>query len=154
MNNLISDEVTGIYALLNDRLIESIIFEENVALTFNRAAVELGLNHIKSDFDWSTEFNIPDKYKNIDIEEYFKNATSELSAEQKERVREELQLYQARNLYPVLQLMIYIVDTLRKHKIIWGVGRGSSVASYCLYLIGVHKIDSFKYDLDINEFLK
>jgi DNA polymerase III alpha subunit len=48
----------------------------------------------------------------------------------------------------------YLVDTLRENKILWGVGRGSSVASYVLYLIGVHKIDSLKYNLDIAEFLK
>jgi DNA polymerase III alpha subunit len=43
---------------------------------------------------------------------------------------------------------------MRENDIVWGVGRGSSVASYTLYLIGVHKIDSIKYELDINEFLK
>jgi DNA polymerase III alpha subunit len=48
----------------------------------------------------------------------------------------------------------YLVDTLRKNKIIWGVGRGSSVASYVLYLIGVHKVDSIKYNLPIEEFFK
>jgi DNA polymerase III alpha subunit len=63
-------------------------------------------------------------------------------------------MFRARNLFPVLQLLIYIVDTMRKHNIVWGVGRGSSVASYCLYLIGVHKIDSLKYNLNIREFLK
>ena len=50
--------------------------------------------------------------------------------------------------------MKYLVDTLRKNNIIWGVGRGSSVASYVLYLLGVHRIDSLYYDLDITEFLK
>jgi DNA polymerase III alpha subunit len=50
--------------------------------------------------------------------------------------------------------MKYLVDTLRKNNVVWGVGRGSSVASYILYLIGVHKVDSIKYNLDINEFLK
>jgi len=66
----------------------------------------------------------------------------------------ELELYRARNLYPVLQLIIYIVDTLRKHNLVWGVGRGSSVASYVLYLLGVHRVDSHKYTLNIREFLK
>ena len=70
------------------------------------------------------------------------------------RVEEELALYKARNLYPILQLMIYIVDMMRKNNLVWGVGRGSSVASYVLYLIGIHKIDSIKYNLDIEEFLK
>jgi DNA polymerase III alpha subunit len=34
------------------------------------------------------------------------------------------------------------------------VGRGSSVASYVLFLIGVHKIDPIKYELPIEEFFK
>jgi DNA polymerase III alpha subunit len=37
---------------------------------------------------------------------------------------------------------------------VWGVGRGSSVASYVLFLIGVHRIDSMKYNLDYKEFLR
>ena len=54
----------------------------------------------------------------------------------------------------VLKCMKYIVDTLREHNIVWGVGRGSSVASYVLHLLGVHKIDSIKYDIPIGEFFK
>jgi DNA polymerase III alpha subunit len=50
--------------------------------------------------------------------------------------------------------MCYLVDFMRENKIVWGVGRGSSVASYVLYLIGVHKIDSIQYDLDWTEFLR
>ena len=54
----------------------------------------------------------------------------------------------------LLRYMIYLVDFMRENDIVWGVGRGSSVASYVLYLIGVHKIDSLYYDLDIAEFLR
>ncbi len=54
----------------------------------------------------------------------------------------------------LLKTMKYIVDTLRENNIVWGVGRGSSVASYVLFLLGVHKIDSVKYDLPIEEFFK
>jgi DNA polymerase III alpha subunit len=43
---------------------------------------------------------------------------------------------------------------MRSSNIVWGVGRGSSVASYALYLIGIHKIDPIKYNLSINEFFK
>ena len=50
--------------------------------------------------------------------------------------------------------MKYIIDTLRENNIVWGVGRGSSVSSYMLYLIGVHKVDSIKYNLNINEFIR
>jgi DNA polymerase III alpha subunit len=70
------------------------------------------------------------------------------------RVTAELKLFKNRGMYPVLRLLIYLVDFMRAHNVVWGVGRGSSVASFCLYLIGIHRINSLKYDLDINEFLK
>ena len=54
----------------------------------------------------------------------------------------------------LLRFLKYMVDKFRENTILWGVGRGSSVASYCLYLLGVHKINSLKYDLDIKEFLR
>ena len=57
-------------------------------------------------------------------------------------------------MYPVLRFLVYFTDTLRDKNIVWGVGRGSSVASYVLYLIGVHRINSIRYNLDITEFLK
>ena len=66
----------------------------------------------------------------------------------------ELTEFKARKLYPVLTVLIYIIDTMRKNNLVWGIGRGSSVASYVLYLIGIHKVDSLKYNLDIKEFLK
>ena len=66
----------------------------------------------------------------------------------------ELTEVEARKLFPVLRIMIYIIETMRKNNLVWGIGRGSSVASYVLYLIGVHKVDSLKYNLDIKEFLK
>ena len=73
---------------------------------------------------------------------------------QMNRTCNELYLYDKYGIIDVLKVCVYIVDTLRKNNIIWGVGRGSSVASYVLYLIGIHKVDSIKYELDINEFLK
>lgn len=71
-----------------------------------------------------------------------------------ERVQVELELFRQHNMIDVLKYLKYLVDTMRYHNVLWGVGRGSSVASYCLYLLGVHKINSIKYDLDIHEFLK
>jgi len=71
-----------------------------------------------------------------------------------QRVGEELLLYQERDLFDLLRYLKYMIDTLRKNNIVWGVGRGSSVASYVLFLIGVHKIDSLYYKLSVDEFLK
>jgi len=74
--------------------------------------------------------------------------------EQRDRVSQELELFISNDMYDVLYVMKYIVDTLRANNIIWGVGRGSSVASYVLHIIGVHKIDPIKYNIPIEEFFK
>jgi DNA polymerase III alpha subunit len=74
--------------------------------------------------------------------------------EQVERVSQELELFIQHGMMDLLFYLKYLVDTMRTHNVVWGVGRGSSVASYVLYLIGVHRIDSIKYKLDIHEFLK
>jgi len=95
---------------------------------------------------------MPKEYYEIDLEQYFAQRIS--SIVEAERVQQELELYRERHLETVLKFIIYIVDTMKTNKIVWGVGRGSSIASYCLYLIGLHKIDSIKYELDIKEFLK
>ena len=71
-----------------------------------------------------------------------------------ERIEMEYAMFDDRGLVPLLQFLIFIVDYMRKYEIVWGVGRGSSVASYALFLIGVHKVDSIRYSLPIEEFLK
>ncbi len=100
---------------------------------------------------YRTNWFIPDEYKNMDIEEFLVN---QCPKENYDRLMQELNLYHKNDMIPVLKTMKYLVDTLRKNNVLWGVGRGSSVASYVLYLIGVHKIDSVKYSLPIEEFFK
>jgi len=102
-----------------------------------------------------TKWFIPDEYKAIDIEQYIsQRLPKDVRIEAVQRISIELEMYRTRNLYPILQVLIYIIDTMRSNDIVWGVGRGSSVASYVLYILGVHKVDSLKYNLDIKEFLK
>lgn len=72
----------------------------------------------------------------------------------RDRVNLEMDMFEERGLVPLLQLMMFLVDHFRTNKIVWGVGRGSSVASYVLFLIGVHKIDPILYGLDVHDFLK
>lgn len=106
-----------------------------------------------SEFDKNCQADwfIPEEYKNIDIEEFLVLVCPK---ENYQRLIDELAEYQKRNLLPLLKALKYLVDIFRKNNIIWGVGRGSSVASYVLFLIGVHKVDSIKYNLDWQEFLR
>ena len=100
----------------------------------------------------ASQWLMPDSYKTIDLEEWLFERCTQI--EQIERVQEEMELFKKYEMEDLLKFMIYMVENLRESKIWWGVGRGSSVSSYCLYLIGVHKIDSLFYDLDIREFIR
>lgn len=104
----------------------------------------------KKEVDTSQWF-IPKEYQDMDIERFL---VDQCPKENYQRLLTELDLYKKHGMIPVLKTMKYIVDTLKANNIVWGVGRGSSVASYVLHLIGVHKIDSVKYNLPIEEFFK
>jgi DNA polymerase III alpha subunit len=106
------------------------------------------------DFDKQNQANwfMPENYKTFDIASWLLDQCK--NQIQIDRVTTELELYFQHDMIEVLNYLKYLVDFMREHNIVWGLGRGSSIASYCLYLIGVHKVDSIKYQLDINEFLK
>jgi DNA polymerase III alpha subunit len=99
-----------------------------------------------------SNWHMPEEYKNLDIAQWVLAQCK--TQEELQRVGEELLLYQERDLFNLLRYLKYAVDMFRKNNVVWGLGRGSSVASYVLYLIGVHKINSMYYDLDIKEFLR
>ena len=111
-------------------------------------------------YDW----NIPEPYKSLDVVEYVIDKWSDsciddsISSDESDmralRVSDELHMYKKMNLLPILRAIIYVINTLQDKNIVWGVGRGSSVSSYVLYLIGVHDVDSVKYDLDFTDFLR
>jgi len=98
------------------------------------------------------EWFMTDDYKNMDIAKW----VLEQCADQNElqRAGAELMEYADRGLLPLLQYLKYLVDTMRTNNVVWGVGRGSSVASFVLYLIGVHRIHSLRNNLDFAEFMR
>lgn len=112
------------------------------------------LEYTLEEYDRIAQSNwfVPAEYESMDIAKYVLDLCKE--DYELQRVGEELLLFQNRDMFPLLRYCVYLVDTMRKHNIVWGVGRGSSVSSYVLYLIGIHRINSLHYDLDIEEFLK
>lgn len=113
---------------------------------------ELDLDIETFDRQQQSNYHMPNSYKELDIAEWVLDQCQ--TDWQRQRAGLELLLYLERDLFDLLRYLKYLVDTMRVNNIVWGVGRGSSVASYVLFLIGVHKIDSLYYDLDINEFLR
>ena len=99
-----------------------------------------------------TNWNMPEEYRTYDIIDWLYCKCSTI--EQKNRVTEELTAFAERDMILLLKWLKYFVDTCEKEGVVWGIGRGSSVASYVLYLIGVHSVDSIKYNLDWQEFLR
>ena len=106
------------------------------------------------EFDESLQNNwkIPESYKNFDIAQYVLDLCA--SDAELQRAGQELLMFQEREMFPLLIYLKYLVDTMREHDIVWGVGRGSSVSSFVLFLIGIHRINSLYFDLSIDEFLK
>jgi DNA polymerase III alpha subunit len=95
---------------------------------------------------------VPEQFRELDIETWCLERCS--TGEERERVRHELRRFAAYGMFPVLRSLVHMVEQFRAGKIVWGVGRGSSVASYVLFLIGVHKINPMKFNLEIEEFLR
>jgi DNA polymerase III alpha subunit len=95
---------------------------------------------------------MPEQYRNMDIAEHVLSLCA--TEAELQRCGQELMLFQERDLFDLLRYLVYLVDIMRKNQLIWGVGRGSSVASFVLYKLGVHRIDSLYYELDPEEFLR
>lgn len=106
--------------------------------------------------DWDSvnqqNWHMPEEYKQLDIAAYILGLCS--NEAELQRCGEELLLYQERDLFNLLRYLKYLVDLMTENKVIWGVGRGSSVASFILYKLQVHRINSLYYNLDVHEFLR
>lgn len=119
-------------------------------------AVSIYTKPTVSPTDWDLAFQeqwfTPEPYASMDVLSWLvERCTTDA---QIQRIAEEWALFEEREMIPVLRCLIYMVDTFRERNVVWGVGRGSSVASYALYLIGIHKVDSLAFELDVREFLK
>jgi DNA polymerase III alpha subunit len=152
-----------------------VILETPARERYNRSLVDLHLREPALQDpeplpdDWSMEdfdqhcqshWHMPEHYQNLDVWEHLAaeigrvQQQGQFGQDHLDRVLREMDLFEQRGLMPLLRYLIYLVSVMRENGVVWGVGRGSSVSSYVLYLIGVHKIDSVKYNLSIEEFLK
>lgn len=142
--------------IIKNALVESSIYFDPDLEISNKPIIQLydELSTNLENFDNSNQSNwfMPKEYIYMDIAQYVLNLCE--TDYELQRVGEELIMFQERDMFPLLRYCKYLVDTMRKHNVVWGVGRGSSVSSYVLFLIGIHRINSLFYDLSIDEFLK
>ena len=162
-NQCILTEQDIVNSWLNNSDISSAIFDNTVPIElYNHWCIEQGIEHgIDMEDEYTGDnyaekcvhtWNMPEEYKSFDLLTFFSERCE--TEEQALRVAYEYVEFENRGLLDVLRFLKFLTDLCKEHNIVLGVGRGSSVASYCLYLLGVHKIDSIKYNLDIKEFLK
>jgi DNA polymerase III alpha subunit len=95
---------------------------------------------------------MPEEYRDLDIAQHVLSLCE--SQAELQRCGQELLMFQERDMFDVLKYLKYLVDVMQTNGVIWGVGRGSSVASFVLYKLGVHRVNSLFYDLDPSEFLR
>jgi len=130
---------------------------------FNQSADLFSNPHLKKytpplvaqdEFDsiMQSEWFMPSEYQEINV--YDTLVTRCKDQQEVDRVTEELDEYEKRDMINVLRYIIFLVDFMRENNIVWGVGRGSSVASFVLYLIGIHRVNSIQYGLDFREFMR
>jgi DNA polymerase III alpha subunit len=155
------DDICRLYLLDPSRTIKEIITEKPIYISDileieNQPKIipyfESSITTQEFDSNNQAEWLIPDNYKNFDIAKYVLDLCQ--TNEELQRVGQELLMFQERGMFPLLCYLKYLVDTMRENNVVWGVGRGSSVASFVLFLLGVHRINSLYYDLSIDEFLK
>lgn len=111
-----------------------------------------GDNPQYAEINWYQYWRTSELYVNIDLLEWCLSRCK--TEEESDRVRLEITEFEKRNMIPIMKHLIYCVDIWRSNNIFWGVGRGSSVCSFVLYLIGINRINPLQYKLFLGEWLR
>jgi len=102
---------------------------------------------------------IPDEYKYLDVREFLISLVNEiveddLYDERVARLVHEIERFEQAEMFQLIPVIKFVLDRFRENGVIWGVGRGSSCASYIFYLMGLHEVDPVSCEIDLEEFLK
>lgn len=139
------------------------IFVEKITpniIKFNRFTTEkIRVKENLETFDIT--WNLPEKYINLNIESLLeicleqdiKNCSESEQLIRSKRYIQEINIFKSKELFPVLHVIHYVIDTFKLNNVVWGIGRGSCVSSYILYLLEVHDVDPITYELNIADFL-
>lgn len=124
----------------------------NRMLDSNFANIETASDQVYGKVEWSEHWLTPEPYASIDVKSLCMSKCQDQT--ELDRAIMELDLFEQRGMIPVLQHLLYLMDDWRQRGVVWGVGRGSSVGSFVLYLIGINRINPMEWGLGIEEFLK
>lgn len=113
---------------------------------------------VKLDFSWK----LPEPYLSMDLRATIVaravdrllqlNYPDDVQLAASERIQAEFEEIERRGMVEFMKTIIYVLDVFREKGVIWGVGRGSSCASYILFILGLHSVDCIKYNVLMGEF--
>ena len=155
-----SFDPTQLETLVRRYAVKSVDYEDASVAAYNRQVSKAEALLVKTECnpivkDWV----LPLEYRKLNVVDYvidkhYQQFKKDPSFDERERrLSIELLRYERFGFTDVLRTIIFIINKLTDRNAVWGVGRGSSVSSYVLYVIGVHDVDSFAYGLDIDDFL-
>lgn len=134
---------------------------EDVELFNDNSAEHLSTNvdePVKLDFSWQ----LPEPHLSMDLRATIVaravdrllqlNYPEDVHLKACQRIQDEFEEIERRGMVEFVKTIIYILDTFREKGVVWGVGRGSSCASYVLFILGLHSVDCVKYDVPLTEF--
>ena len=130
--------------LFNDNCSEQLFLDsqEPVKLDFSWQLPE---SHLSMDLQATVVARAAERLTELDYPE-------ELHLKACQRIQDELGEIERRGMVEFVKTIIYILDVFREKGVVWGVGRGSSCASYVLFILGLHSVDSVLYDVPMEEF--
>lgn len=143
--------IDKISKLIVDQDVEILQLQTALNISFQKPTVDI--DQTQFDYRNQNHWIMPQHYKDLDIEQWIYDQGAPWDPDHS-RIKIELAEFHNRNMIDLLRWLKYFVDTCKANHIVWGVGRGSSVASYVLFLIGVHRINSIKYNLEFSEFMR
>lgn len=134
-----------------------VIFNRNVSEA--EKLREFGIEPMNFKYDWQ----LPPEFLSLDITEHVsvvfgeRLPALEYDSAQTEaaitRVAQELHEFRKRGLEDLLRVIIFVLHKFKETQQVWGVGRGSSCASYVLFLLGLHVVDPIKFEVPLEEFM-
>ena len=108
------------------------------------------LKLVNDQIEIDTDWNIPEKYLNMDTDKYVEDLLK--GDPNAARALEEYALIKKYSLIDWFKTIIYIIETFKEKRIVWGVGRGSACSVYLFYKMKIHLVDPVKYNIPYTEF--
>jgi DNA polymerase III alpha subunit len=91
---------------------------------------------------------------NVILDRVSNSARMNGTDEELERIEQELTFFEEQGKLYLINKLIELIDTFKRDNIVWGVGRGSSCASYLMYVLEVNDVNPLEFDIPFSEMSK